>query len=110
MAPSSTREREKTHTWYVGAQNDALYIIDEKPRPAGDPIINPKGPDPIAKVYREEFAPLLAAAPDLLAALTAMLEVQGKRRHPLGQPDEGIAYEAADAAAKARAAIAKAGA
>lgn len=45
---------------------------------------------------------------DLLAALKAMLDVQSKRRQPLGAPDEGIALEAADAASKARAAIAKA--
>ncbi len=53
-------------------------------------------------------ARLIAAAPDLLKALEAMLDVQSARRHPLGAPDEGIAYMAAQAAANARDAIAKA--
>lgn len=48
---------------------------------------------------------LIAAAPQLLDALEKMLEVQVKRRHPLGDPDEGIAYEAAAAEASAREAI-----
>lgn len=42
----------------------------------------------------------------LREALEAMLEVQSRRRHPLGAPDEGIAYGAADAASKARTALA----
>lgn len=47
----------------------------------------------------------------LETALAAMLDVQSRRRHPLGQPDEGIAYDAAAAASLARAALAgKAGA
>lgn len=41
----------------------------------------------------------------LEAALTAMMAVQSRRRHPLGAPDEGIAYEAAQAMANAKAAI-----
>jgi hypothetical protein len=45
---------------------------------------------------------------ELLAALEAMLDAQSRRRHPLGMPDEGIAYDAAQAANMARAAIAKA--
>lgn len=39
-------------------------------------------------------------------ALRAMMDVQSRRRHPLGQPDEGIAYDAAQAMATAEAAIA----
>lgn len=42
----------------------------------------------------------------LTVALRAMLDVQSRRRHPLGQPDEHIAYDAADAASKARNALA----
>lgn len=53
-------------------------------------------------------AHLIDARPDLLAALQAMLEVNDKRKHPLGAPDEGIGYDAAQAISKARAAIAKA--
>lgn len=53
-------------------------------------------------------ARLIAAAPELLAACEALLDVQSSRRHPLGSPDEGIATAAAEAASKARAAITKA--
>lgn len=52
---------------------------------------------------------LLNAASDLLAALKEMLDVQNRRRHPLGLPDEGISYDAAAAASKASVAITKAG-
>ena len=45
---------------------------------------------------------------DLVAALEAMVDVQSRRKHPLGLPDEGISHDAADAASKARAALAKA--
>jgi len=45
------------------------------------------------------------ALPLLVKALDAMMTVQSKRRHPLGQPDEGIAYAAADAMAKSREAM-----
>lgn len=55
------------------------------------------------------IARLIAAAPDLLAACNALFDVQSRRRHPLGAPNEGIAYAAAAATNKARAAIAKAG-
>lgn len=48
---------------------------------------------------------IMKANKALTEALTAMLEVQGRRRHPLGQPDEGIAIMAAEAVSKARAAI-----
>lgn len=50
---------------------------------------------------------LMAAAPELLAALKAMLDAQGARRHPLGAPDEHIATQCAEAASLARSAIAK---
>lgn len=45
---------------------------------------------------------------NLLAAAKALLDVQSRRRHPLGAPDEGIAYDAAAAASMARDAIAAA--
>lgn len=69
------------------------------------------GTDLIAAIVQqtEQRAQQELAAPDLLEACKALLAVQSARRHPLGAPDEGIAYKAADAAAKAAAAIAKAG-
>jgi hypothetical protein len=67
--------------WYVGAQNDAIYIIDQPPRPSNDEINPDRDVKVIAKVYDAEAgdtetlrrANLLAAAPDLLAACEASL-------------------------------------
>lgn len=54
-----------------------------------------------------ELERLRKLSAEMYVALDAMLDIQSARRHPLGQPDEGIAYSAAAAAAKARNAIAK---
>jgi hypothetical protein len=35
---------------YVGTMNDAIFIIDGPPRPAGDPVISEHGPNVIAKM------------------------------------------------------------
>jgi len=74
---------ETKHTpgpWYVGAQNDLLFILDGPPSPApyDGPIPKTYGPSVIAKPdYRidgyEANARLIAAAPDLLAALTTFV-------------------------------------
>lgn len=53
-------------------------------------------------------ARLIAEAPAMLAALKELLAVDDRRRHPLGMPDEGIAYDAAAASANARGAISRA--
>ena len=55
-----------------------------------------------------EYCPLHAEAPAMLAALKEPLAVDDRRRHPLGMPDEGIAYDAAAASANARGAISRA--
>lgn len=62
---------------YVGTQNDALFIIDQPPRPAPvDCIVpgNPRGVNVIAKMCisgqeGDRLANVIAAAPDLLQAL-----------------------------------------
>lgn len=59
---------------YVGTQNDALFIIDQPPRPAPvDCIVpgNPRGVNVIAKMCisgqeGDRLANVIAAAPDLL--------------------------------------------
>lgn len=73
--------------WYVGAMNDALFIINQQPSPSGSdaPVDTPHfGLKVIAKVESgmgfevdKANADLLAAAPDLLSAcrvVTAYLD------------------------------------
>ena len=50
--------------YYVGAQNDALYIIDKPPRPSNDDQWHdrPDGPNVIAKVYDHSLAQKIADA------------------------------------------------
>lgn len=62
--------------WFVGAQNDALYVIVGDP-----PSINNDYPrhdanrEPIAKIYTGDAdARLIAAAPDLLLLVRALVE------------------------------------
>jgi hypothetical protein len=68
-----------THTpgpWYVGAQNDLLYIINTKPRPVPADYINPGVPGSvvIARLRYHDVSPeveranaaVLASAPELL--------------------------------------------
>ncbi len=57
-------EKQKTQQWYVcGTANGQRIIIDE---PTGTHI---------AVVYDPDDAPVLAAAPDLLAAVIGLMEV-----------------------------------
>jgi len=67
-----------------------------------------RGVSPVQVAKKLEMALEADLSKELLEALESMLEVQSKRRHPLGLPDEGIAYMAAKAAQRANAIIAKA--
>lgn len=70
--------------WHVGAQNDILYVIDKPPRPSNDDINPNADVEVIAKVYQAKEghaveaarANLLAAAPEMFAALTAYRKAQ----------------------------------
>jgi hypothetical protein len=57
----------------VGAQNDAIFIINKPPRPSADDINPNQDVDVIAKVYLpdEANARLIAAAPDLVDLVEA---------------------------------------
>ena len=61
---------ESKHTpgpWFVGAQNDALYIINRRPAHDNDYPNHDADVTCIAKVYDEANAALIARAPDLTA-------------------------------------------
>ena len=88
--------------WYVGSQNDGLCIINRKPSPAGTDVVW-KGReevrhiacvDLISNTYKDadRYAQLIAAAPELLAALKALrAEVQaGLGSALLGQVSDAI--------------------
>lgn len=71
--------------WYVGAQNDGVFIIDKPPRPGpADHPADIPGVTIIGKLYDNVFddaglsraranAAMAAAAPDLFDALQALL-------------------------------------
>ena len=81
--------------WFVAAQNDGLVIIDAPPSPApyDGPIPKPHGPDVVATpnwrlAEHEANARLIAAAPDILAALIALNDNIGAAslaRNPFGK-------------------------
>jgi hypothetical protein len=88
--------------WYVGAQNDGLYIIDRQPSPSNDDPRHDADVELVATPFAargatvEANARLIAAAPEMLEALKDVMERLVDR------------HEADESAVKARAAIAKA--
>lgn len=48
--------------WYVGAQNDALFIINRPPRPSNDDVVPDRDVRVIAKVYNKADADRIAEA------------------------------------------------
>ncbi|EHP94919.1 hypothetical protein [Methylorubrum extorquens] len=78
--------------WFVGSQNDALFIINRAPRPSTDDINPNHDATAIAKTFylgpdggsEDANARLMAAAPDLLAALGEYL-VLGKGKCTIGK-------------------------
>ena len=68
-------DKTKHTQWFVGAQNDELYVIDAPPSPSNDNPDHLAQREVIAKVYPGKDLKetvnrgcLLAASPDLLAA------------------------------------------
>lgn len=97
--------------WYVGSQNDMLYVINKPPRPSNDHPNHEADVTTIAQVSinrslhaYDANASLIAAAPELYEALAALLKpydgVFGKTGHLSGCDAEAIS--------KAFAALAKA--
>lgn len=65
--------------WYVGAQNDALYVINKPPRPSTDDINPEQDVEVIAKIYdrptpgeTDANARVMAAGWELLEACKAV--------------------------------------
>jgi hypothetical protein len=89
--------------WTVDVAPDAAGF--RTIRPADGTCYGDTDQQPIATVYTEQHAPLIAAAPDLLAALDACVEGMRDTFERMG----GTGYQKAVAASEqARAAIAKA--
>lgn len=60
--------------WYVGAQNDGLFVIDRPPRQSTDDITEGRDVGVVAaRILHIGNARLIASAPDLLAAARAAL-------------------------------------
>ena len=63
--------------WFVGAQNDGLFIIDKRPRPSTDDVADIPGCTVIAKVYSHSNARLIVTAVNshgrLIAAAKAVM-------------------------------------
>lgn len=111
-------EKHTPHTpgpWFVGAQNDGLYILNGSPSPApyDGPIPKEYGPEVVATPnWRlpsyEANARLIAAAPELFEALQELLSdcEEYARVNKLHGPDGGPATN--HAMRQARAALTKA--
>ncbi|TIM16229.1 MAG: hypothetical protein E5Y67_03280 [Mesorhizobium sp.] len=87
--------------WFVGAQNDGLYIIDGPPSPApyDGPIPREYGPNVIATpnwgvAEYEANARLIAAAPEMLAALKTVLDDLMTFHDSTGQGERALSEEA----------------
>jgi hypothetical protein len=96
--------------WYVGAQNDILYIIDKPPRPV--PTDNPAdipGLTVVAKLLASDFtsesanAALIVTAVNqhdaLLKCAEALKELKGLFEHVLQTPGYGTDQNSRDEAA-----------
>lgn len=72
---------KKFGPWFVGAQNDALYIIDRNPASSNDYPNHEADCEAIAKVYDNvrgvsaaDHAALIAAAPEMLSVIRALVD------------------------------------
>lgn len=95
--------------WFVGAQNDTLYVIDGPPSPApyDGPIPKEYGPNVVAtpgwrQPNHDANANLIAAAPELYDALEELRDYAAKEIQRGGAHHDPVWAKAADALRKAR--------
>ncbi len=69
--------KTETTAWYVGAQNDGLYIIDHPPRPSTDDINPEQDVSVIAKVYDANDWLITKERADLIAEAGTVLHETG---------------------------------
>lgn len=103
----------KIEPWYVGVQNDGLFIIDKPPSPSGTDVVWEGRQDLKVIAVVEDAATfdetsrnanLLAAAPDLLMVLKEIL-ADGELRELMHEPD---CYEHQSTLGRAKDAVMKA--
>jgi hypothetical protein len=102
--------------WYVGAQNDGLYIIDRQPSPSNDDPRHDADVELVATPFAargatvEANARLIAAAPETAAERDRLRVENAELLEALKDVMERLVdrHEADESAVKARAVIAKA--
>lgn len=97
-------DSEKDGRWYLGAMNDALFIIDQPPRPSNDDVVHERGGAAIAPgvvgAEREDYAKKIVDAHNAVVAAL---------RRQLAEHDGGWDRRAADRLADEVAALVRRG-
>lgn len=96
---SLTADKGADERWYLGAQNDGLFIINRPPRPSNDDVDPDSGPTlaiPVAGISRQ-------AAQTIVDAHNAALAAEGARVRERFKHLKGVLALTADKSAEERA-------